>query len=81
VLLLIEFSDTSLAHDRGVKLPPYPRAGIREVWTVNLPGEAIEWYGSRLRTDRCDLERMRRGKEIKNAALPELAFRVEAVLG
>ena len=42
VLLLIEVSDTTLAYDRGIKLPLYARAGIGEVWIVNLPGEIIE---------------------------------------
>jgi Uma2 family endonuclease len=41
VLLLIEVSDTTLAYDRGVKLPLYARAGVREVWIVDLPGETI----------------------------------------
>ncbi len=36
VLLLIEVSDTTLAYDRGVKLPLYARSGIREVWIVDL---------------------------------------------
>ena len=43
-MLLIEVSDTTLAYDRGVKLPLYARAGIREVWIVDLPGETIERY-------------------------------------
>src|SRR3712207_6684546 len=42
VLLLIEVSDTTLAYDRGVKLPLYARAGIREVWIVDLAHEVIE---------------------------------------
>jgi len=42
VLLLIEVSDTTLTYDRGVKLPLYARAGIREVWIVDLSGEVIE---------------------------------------
>ncbi|MDQ2805613.1 MAG: Uma2 family endonuclease, partial [Chloroflexota bacterium] len=32
VLLLIEVSDTTLVHDRKVKLPLYAAAGIAEVW-------------------------------------------------
>jgi Uma2 family endonuclease len=44
VLLLIEVSDTTLAYDRGVKLPLYARAGIGEVWIVDLPAETIERY-------------------------------------
>jgi hypothetical protein len=33
VLLLIGVSDTTLAYDRGVKLPMYARKGMREVPT------------------------------------------------
>lgn len=44
VLLLIEVSDTSVNSDRAVKLPLYARAGIREVWIVNLPAQSVEVY-------------------------------------
>ncbi len=81
VLLLIEVSDTSLAYDRGVKLPLYARAGIREVWIVDLPGEVIERHTDPSMDGYRTLERAWRGDEIKCAALPDLAFRVETVLG
>jgi Uma2 family endonuclease len=42
VLLLIEVGDTSLAYDRGVKLPLYARAGIRETWLVDLEASRVE---------------------------------------
>lgn len=44
VLLLAEFSETSLAYDRGVKLPLYARFGVPEVWIVDLAGGAVEVY-------------------------------------
>jgi Uma2 family endonuclease len=44
VLLLIEVAETTLASDRGVKLPLYATAGIVETWIVNLPDERIEVY-------------------------------------
>ena len=44
VLLLVEVSDSTLAADRGVKLPLYAEAGIREVWIVNLDNDVIEAY-------------------------------------
>jgi Uma2 family endonuclease len=81
VLLLIEVSDTTLSYDRGVKLPLYARAGIREVWIVDLPGEVIERHTDPSVDGYRSSERARRREEIKSAALPELAFRVEAVLG
>jgi Uma2 family endonuclease len=44
VLLLVEVSETSLAHDRGVKLALYARFGVPEVWIVDLAGAAVEVY-------------------------------------
>ena len=42
VLLLIEVADSSLAYDRGTKLPLYVRHGIPEVWLVDLAARAVE---------------------------------------
>jgi Uma2 family endonuclease len=44
VLLLVELSDSSLAYDRGTKLPLYAKFGVLEVWIVDLQGAAIEVY-------------------------------------
>ena len=40
----MEVSDTTLEYDREEKLPAYGRAGIAEVWIVNLQDETIEVY-------------------------------------
>jgi Uma2 family endonuclease len=81
VLLLIEVSDTTLAYDRGVKLPLYARAGIPEVWIVDLMGEVIERHTGPSGDGYGHVERLRRGEEIRSSALPGPDFRVEAVLG
>ena len=44
VYLLIEVSDSSLSIDREAKLPAYGRAGIAEVWIVNLIDQTVEVY-------------------------------------
>ena len=44
IFLLIEVADTSLEYDREYKLPAYGRAGIREVWIVDLNEQTIEVY-------------------------------------
>jgi Uma2 family endonuclease len=44
VFLLIEVSDTTLDYDRREKLPAYGRAGIPEVWILNLNDRTIEVY-------------------------------------
>ena len=44
VLLLVEVSDSSLSHDRNVKLPLYARFGVPEVWIANIPSRVVETY-------------------------------------
>lgn len=43
-LLIIEVADSSLARDRVVKVPLYARAGVPEVWIINLEGRRIERF-------------------------------------
>jgi Uma2 family endonuclease len=44
VFLLVEISDSSLERDQEEKLPAYARAGIAEVWIVDLNEQTIEVY-------------------------------------
>ncbi len=44
VFLLVEVSDTSFTTDVEKKLPAYGRAGVMEVWIVNLDEATIEIY-------------------------------------
>ena len=44
VFLLIEVSDSTLEYDQEEKLPAYGRAGVAEVWIVNLHEPALEVY-------------------------------------
>jgi Uma2 family endonuclease len=43
-LLVVEVADTSLRYDRLRKIPNYARAGIPEVWLVDLATKQIERY-------------------------------------
>ena len=42
VLLLVEVPETSLAYDRGIKLPLCAKFGVPEVWIVDLIGAGVE---------------------------------------
>ena len=44
VLLIVEVADTSADIDREVKVPLYARAGIPEVWVVDLAARAVDVY-------------------------------------
>ncbi|WP_243027155.1 Uma2 family endonuclease [Thermus albus] len=40
-LLLVEVAETSLPYDLGVKVPLYAKAGVPEVWVVDLEGGRV----------------------------------------
>ena len=44
VFLLVEVSDSTLEADQEDKLPAYGRAGVPEVWIVNLNELTVEFY-------------------------------------
>jgi len=81
VLLLIEVSDTTLAYDRGVKLALYARAGIGEVWIVDLPNETIERYTSPSADGYRHADQKGRGQTLESTALSGLVPSVDEVLG
>jgi Uma2 family endonuclease len=44
VLLLVEVADSSLELDRDIKVPLYARAGVQEVWLIDLTASALTVY-------------------------------------
>ena len=81
VLLLVEVSDTTLAYDRDVKVPLYARAGIPEVWLVDLAGGQLlvfrEPDAGRYRMSAV----VRPGEPVSPLAFPDLVVDVAALLG
>lgn len=80
VFLLIEISDTTLAADRDEKLPTYGRAGIAEVWIVNLNEETIEIFREPHFTGYATKAFLRAGEQAKPSAFPDVAVDVAALL-
>jgi Uma2 family endonuclease len=80
VFLLIEVSDTTLDQDRREKLPAYGRAGIPEMWIVNLNDLTVEVHrephfdGYGLRTV------FRGGDLVSPAAFPDVNVDVAELL-
>lgn len=81
VLLLIEVADSSLAFDQGVKLPIYARAGIPEVWIVDLEGAMIERNVGPQGDVYTLTERISRGGVISCSTLPTITVQADEVLG
>ena len=79
--LLIEVADSSLEHDQRDKVPRYAAAGIAEAWLVDLPGDAVEIYREPRAGRYGDVRAARRGETIAPLAFPDVALRVDEILG
>jgi len=80
VFLLIEVSDTTLDLDREEKLPAYGRAGIPEVWIVNLNDETIEVHREPHFTGYGSKTVLQAGGQASPAAFPDVSVDVAELL-
>lgn len=81
VLLVIEVSDTTLTFDRKVKLPLYARAGIPEVWIVNLQDNSIEVYSQPEGGAYQERQQLQYGQAVSIRGFPDLTLAVDDILG
>ena len=80
VLLIVEVAETSVDYDRDRKLPLYARAGVAEVWLLDIPARQIHaCLDARSGTYR-SVRRYKAGEELAPAAFPELRVRVSDLL-
>jgi Uma2 family endonuclease len=80
VYLLIEVSDTSLETDVEAKLPAYGRAGVREVWIVNLNHLTVEVYREPNFTGYGSKTVSRAGDQVSPLAFPDVVVDVGELL-
>ncbi len=80
VLLLVEVADSSLRYDRVVKLRLYARAGIPEVWIVDVAGGRVEVYRRPAERRYEQVERVGRGGRVAPAAFPDISIAVDEIL-
>lgn len=81
VLLAIEVADTSADYDREVKLPLYARAGLPEVWLVDLQKNRIEVYARPQGGAYQQRVEVAADATFTSPTLPQLALAAAAVLG
>jgi Uma2 family endonuclease len=81
ILLLVEVADTSLRFDRTVKLPLYARAGIGEVWIVDLKRGTLDAYRRPVGEGYAESVTHHAGDQIALALAPDIAVEVGLVLG
>jgi Uma2 family endonuclease len=82
-LLVVEISRSSLRFDRNVKAPLYARAGVRELWIVDVNGRQIEVLREPDPTSATWRVQQIVGleEELSLAAIPSLRFGVRDLLG
>lgn len=81
VLLIVEVSETSADADREVKVPLYARAGVPEVWLVDLEGQVIEVCRKPSAEGYREARQVRRGEALSPEAFPDLAPAADEILG
>jgi len=79
VHLIVEVADTTLNYDRRTKLPLYARAGIIEVWIVDVQGQTIEAFSGPSDAGYGRSAVYRRGESVTPTQLPAATIRVDDV--
>jgi Uma2 family endonuclease len=80
VFLLVEVADASLYYDRDDKLPIYGRAGVSEVWLINLVEQKIEVYREPNFTGYSSKTILRPGQQAASQAFPDVVVDVGELL-
>ncbi len=75
IFFLIEVADTSLEKDREVKLPLYARAGVPEVWIVNLAEKTVEQYQQPDKEGYRSVGVFRKGQSLSNDLIPDISVK------
>ena len=81
ILLLIEVADSSLRFDRVVKLPMYARAGVAEVWIIDLQHRTLHSYRVPHGEDYAEASTYVPGDTVTLALAPDIKVPVTQVFG
>lgn len=76
VLLVVEVSDTTLSFDLKTKAPLYARAGISELWVVDVNERAVHGFREPAPGGYRGATVFRIGERVACGALPDLAVEV-----
>jgi Uma2 family endonuclease len=79
--LLIEVMDTSVEYDRRRKTPLYARAGVPEVWLVDIPADVVDVHRTPGERGYADVRTLRRGERLSPHAFPDVSLLVDDILG
>ncbi len=81
ILVAIEVADTTADSDREVKIPAYARAGILEVWLVDLYNDRIEVHTRPASGVYQEVRIVLRGQKVISSTIPQLKLKADDILG
>jgi Uma2 family endonuclease len=81
VLLVVEVADTTVEHDRSVKLPLYATTGVPEAWLVDLNSRRVEVYRTPTPEGYSEIRILWSGDLLAPQAFPDIQISVDEVLG
>lgn len=81
IILVVEVMDTTVAYDRGVKLPLYARAGIAEVWLANVNTRHLEGHRRPTPEGYAESRDFPEDGQLSIQAFTDVAFPVRELLG
>lgn len=80
ILLLVEVADSTAEFDRRIKLPLHARAGVAEVWIVDLTQELLAAHSDPSPRGYRSARLLRRGDRVAPGAFPERTLAVTDLL-
>jgi Uma2 family endonuclease len=81
VLLVVKVMDSSARYDRRVKLPLYARAGVAEVWLVDLNAGEVEVCRDLTAGEYRERQILSRGDSVAIVAFPDVVFSIADLIG
>lgn len=80
VVLVVEVADTTVDYDRHVKVPRYARAGIPEVWVVDLRARVIDVHAGPVAGEYRDERHAQPGESLAIPGVPAQQLAVADIL-
>ena len=80
-LLVIEVSDSTLDYDQKIKVPKYAKAGIPEVWVIDLNESLIWVYRNPSDKGYLEVKAYKRGEAVTLLAFSDITLTVNDILG
>jgi hypothetical protein len=80
-LLVVEVADSSVGYDRDIKIPRYARAGVPEVWLVDLAADRIEVYRQPAAERYAYVRAASRGEMLSPLHFPNVTLATDEILG